>query len=553
MIRVDRMGSFLLIFLLLLFQLAAFLTFSGLKGVNSVGANFKDTLAANQPTDSLEEAKKVWQISDTYIYRLIGYDSLTRNLVALGESPNGFFFFSQSSPEPLWACVKATENYYIWEEAVGFVPYINGQIAILTHLDNQFRLLDLNRGEPLTPFFLADNSHSSVYTYVDEGTEELRILATYNGTARLLDEQMTVLWSVTLVEEERQSITIVIDADFSSSRALVYYGHIVCLDLADGTILWYKDNLFPVLDMQHENQVISDFNKDGVSDILCALYGNDTNRLVLLDGLTGSVLWQLTTSEYSPTILSAVDINQDGTKDLVIKEKNQTYPSESVVTALSISPELIFWQININEAFTGDSFQFYDFYVDEFYSTKAGLEVLISQWNNTIVEYQYDPYNLIWERSLSLRLVTGDSFTLLWNITLTAGPDINDNLPSWYYSPQPDLNGDGRADFIFNDGESGYLVHDGESTTPFSLIPDLEQEWWGRISRDPDDLPVLFCTPKIIGVARYFYSFSGIEVPKDKQEGSHGIGNNIPFLWELIACTLFVGLFKYRRIKRRSM
>ena len=95
-------------------------------------------------------------------------------------------------------------------------------------------------------------------------------------------------------------------------------------------------------------------------------------------------------------------------------------------------------------------------------------------------------------------------------------------------------------------------MHDGESAAAYSRIPHPECWLLGSLSRDPDDLPALILAPKDLGADYYFYSFAGIRVPKDKPEGSHGIGNSIPFLWELIACTLFVGLFKYGRIQRRS-
>lgn len=533
-----------------------------LAGFMSEEGHFRGAGQFFQSVDVVIEPVSVWELSNTFIGEF-GYDSKSDKLIALGEDPTHVFFFRQPSDSPEWWWEKKFENY-IREQPIAFLPYGDGNLAVLSRWSDNYRLQNISTGKPLTDFFKADYTHvlgwgSSyksvlpVALYADKITKQLRILKVFNGTASLLRDDLVPLWHSTLYEDDPSASSLIIHLDISDSRSLAWIvttNRISCLNLADGTIIWYRDGLSPALTIQTNDWMIADFNGDNVSDIPCTFGKNETSGFVVLNGQDGSTLWELENGLSRPLVLAIADLDQDGKRDLLLGQLDISPNSEwiYVFTAQALSSKTPLWQKRFVRA--GNPMVWFEFSVAEYRKKEPGLEVLFQKTNYTDT-FQNNELSVAIEQHL--QLVTAKSFSLLWELSWSWGPGNEDDVPDWYNYPLPDLNGDGQADILAGDEESAHLIRDGGTSTVYAEFPCLACNHRPRqlIVRGEDGPPILVMSDSSLSFNYYFYSFDGIKVPIQRSGSSKGAGSSSTMIWQF-GFLFLIAIFFLRKRERNS-
>ncbi len=292
----------------------------------------------NSTITSIKPPKIKWNIISDTSMTLFGHDPSNNNLLALGENNSHFFLFKEPSFIPLWIQKKRVEGY-IREIGFDFFPFGQKQIAVLTRYVNQYRLLNISNGEPLTDFFTADYSEPSYWyfenqayypfsIFVDETSSEPRILAIYNGTARLMNSNLSIIWNCSLNENQSFPHCFIYYLNSSSAtlQVLIFNSDTARfsnLNITDGSTIWQTDQVYP--EYISNSIGLSDCNGDGIIDILCRFYNNNSGDwskgLKVLNGLTGASLWQYQINmSYLLFSHCWCDLDGDGNKEIIFSE-----------------------------------------------------------------------------------------------------------------------------------------------------------------------------------------------------------------------------------------
>ncbi|MFX0114727.1 MAG: FG-GAP repeat domain-containing protein [Candidatus Hodarchaeota archaeon] len=521
---------------------------------------FRGTGQSLLPGEDSNKPAEVWELSNTFI-RGFGYDSKSGELIALGEDTTHFFFYRQPSEFPEWQWEKRYENY-VREQPVGLLPFGDGDVAVLSRWLDNYRLHNLSTGEPFTDTFKADYETNPIRLYLDETTDQLWILKIYNGTASLLNKELTPLWQTTLYKYWPSVSSRIISLDTLGSCSLTWVvtggGLISCLNLTDGTVIWQKSGLAPAKGGYYPaSWMIADFNSDEITDIVCTFATNETTGFAVLNGVDGSTLWELENTLSWPKVLAIADFDQDGTNDLLLEQFDNRLASVwvTVLTVQSLSSNVPLWEKQFTEKPSGTSMVWWEFHVAEYDKQEPGFEILFIKGNRTDF-YEDSEYLVQWEEEI--RLVTAKSFSPLWDFEWSWGPGRQEDVPAWYWFPLPDLNGDGQADIYARDEEENSVIRDGGTRTVYAEVPcdncGLDPYFQWVIPRNEDGPPILVMSDT--GTAQggnnyYCYSFNGIRVPT--KGSSNGTGNSSSWFWTFLS--LFFGAMLFvqkRKSKLRS-
>ncbi len=533
------------------------------------------SLTINTPIaamSSVKSPKLVWKIPAT-IESIFGVDSHSKQNIALTMNHSHFSFFQQPLTTPVWEQQRRIEGYSR-ERPLKFVEISNTQMGLLTvfsiDLNNQYRLLNLTTGEPLTEFFKAgtydigwnpryQTPYSSVLVFSETGSTAPQILAILNGTAQLMTLNLEVIWNFTFLPFPSWASRIYATDDVLNTQVFIRSSTgnaswISCLDSNSGSVIWQVEDVNPVYKLYKYQQttipMITDFNNDGTSDILCNFFDNSTyNGVTLLNGLSGESIWHHQMNLDLSIILQHWDIQGDGIQEILLKEVElHVNPDYYTFTLLSIPTNQTIWQKKyIKSKYSSDPLTItqFDHYIEfgEYNLESAGLELFYYRLNYSQIHENMETKSQ-GEVQCSLHYFTfcnppywTQTFQKTWKSSSTI-----------YFFDLPDLNGDGVKDFILGDEKTGPVVRDGATGKIFSKFPGNPNSFY-TIVFQPDQAPlvVFYVSENLFYPVFRIYSFQGLRIIDDDETNTLSIS----FLgsWLLIIFAISIGYYYSKRKK----